>query len=521
MSDTQILARTPDLPETSRKHMNTERESHLAATQTRREFLATTAVASAGLMLAGTTLANAQTRPAPVLVAGPRRKRYALVGVGSRSGMYSDAVNKTYAEHCEMVGYCDTNAGRLGLAQRRAREAGAEVPTYLAKDFDRMVRERKPDVIIVTTMDSTHDKYLVRGMELGCDVMTEKPMTTDEKKCQAILKTQHKTGRKCTVCFNYRYSPYRSQVKDLLMSGVIGDVLSVDFTWLLDTMHGADYFRRWHAHKANSGGLMVHKSTHHFDLMNWWLSAVPVEVSAVGKREFYTPQMAKRLGLQSHHERCHTCPEKSKCTFHMDLAGNANLKRLYLDQEQHDGYFRDRCVFRPEIDIEDTMNVIVKYSTGATMMYSLNAFNGWEGYRMAFNGTKGRLEHSVQEKVSVFGDGSIPGAVAKEGVVTRIFPLRAPAYNVELWPSGRGGHAGGDALMLDDLFLPNPKPDKYLRAADQRSGAYSILTGAAANRSMRTGKPVKIADLVRNIGLPDYPTMPTSMDPVPMPPRDT
>jgi predicted dehydrogenase len=78
------------------------------------------------------------------------------------------------------------------------------------------------------------------------------------------------------VTFNYRYSPFRSQVKELLMSGEIGDVLSVDFHWLLNTVHGADYFRRWHSNKAISGGLMVHKATHHFDLVNWWLSDMPV-----------------------------------------------------------------------------------------------------------------------------------------------------------------------------------------------------------------------------------------------------
>ena len=322
-----------------------------------------------------------------------------------------------------MVGFCDINAGRLKLAQTKAREmAGVEVPVFDAEDFDRMVRETRPDVVIVTTKDATHSQYIIRAMELGCDVMTEKPMTTDEKKCRAILDTQRKTGRKVIVTFNYRYSPHRTQVKDLLMSGVIGDVLSVDFHWLLDTHHGADYFRRWHANKANSGGLMVHKATHHFDLVNWWLSAVPVTVMANGKREFYTPQMAKRLGLQSHHERCHTCPEKAKCTFVLDLAGNKNLKELYLDQEQYDGYFRDRCVFRPDIDIEDTMNVIVRYNTGATLSYSLNAFNAWEGYHIAFNGTKGRLEHGIQEKVTVFGDGNTPGAVKPEGTFIRIFP---------------------------------------------------------------------------------------------------
>ena len=490
---------------------------------TRRDFIAASTLAGAGLMLGDTTLqaAGEPATPGTTGIATSRRRRFAIVGVGGRYAMYRDAILKMFPQHCEIVGFCDTNPGRLALAQKTAREdgGGRTVPTFLARDFDKLIRETKPDVVIVTTMDSTHDRYLIRAMELGCDVMTEKPMTTDEHKCRAIFKTQRKTGRKITVCFNYRYSPHRTQVKDLLMSGVIGDVLSVDFQWLLDTVHGADYFRRWHSHKANSGGLMVHKATHHFDLVNWWLSATPVQVMANGKREFYTPAMAKRLGLTGHHERCHTCPETDKCTFFLDLAAKPALKATYLDNEKHDGYFRDRCVFRPDIDIEDTMNVVVKYDTGATMSYSLNAFNAWEGYRIAFNGTKGRIEHSMQEKVTVFGDGSTPGAIAAEGTMIRIFPMRAPAYDVPLWPADDGGHGGGDDVMLADLFLPEKPTDKYLRAADQRSGAYSILTGIAANHSMRTGKPVNIADLVPNIEQPDYPKMPTHMEPVPMPPR--
>lgn len=302
------------------------------------------------------------------------------------------------------------------------------------------------------------------------------------------------------------------------MDGVIGDILSVDFHWLLDTHHGADYFRRWHSQKAESGGLLVHKATHHFDLINWWLSASPVSVQATGKRDFYTPAMARRLGLESHHERCHTCPEAAKCSFHLSLASNANLRELYLDQESHDGYFRDRCVFRPDIDIEDTMNVSVRYDTGATLAYSLNAFNGWEGYHMAFNGTKGRLEHGVQEQVSVSGDGSVPGALKPEATYIRIFPLRAPAYAVPV-REGVGGHGGGDSVMLDDLFSPAPPADRFRRASDERAGAASILTGIAANEAIRTGQTVEIASLVPGLTRPDYTPMPSSTDPLPMPPR--
>ena len=319
------------------------------------------------------------------------------------------------------------------------------------------------------------------------------------------------------VLFNYRYSPPRTQVKDLLMKGEIGDVLSVDFHWLLNTMHGADYFRRWHSSKAISGGLMVHKATHHFDLVNWWLGAQPETILAYGKREFYTPTMARRMGLKSHHERCRTCPEKAECTFFFDLAADSSLKALYLDNERYDGYYRDQCVLRPEIDIEDTMNVIVRYDTGATLSYCLNACNSWEGYQIAFNGTRGRLEHEMVEQIYVAGANMTQGAATPDGVRTRIIPLRGAPREIEPWTAS-GGHGGGDEVMLNDIF-GIPAVDPYKRASDERSGAYSILIGAAANRCFETGQAVRIAELVTGLTPPDMAPMPTRAGSVPMPRR--
>ncbi|MHB1319135.1 MAG: Gfo/Idh/MocA family protein, partial [Anaerolineae bacterium] len=177
------------------------------------------------------------------------RKRYVQVGLGGRSRMYLHGILQTYADTSEMTAVCDINEGRVALAVEEAREAGAAVKGYPAHQFDRMIAETKPDTVIVTTKDCFHDVYIVRAMELGCDVITEKPMTTDAEKCQRIIDAQHATGRRCRVTFNYRYSPPRTQMKALLMSGVIGEVLSLDFHWLLDTRHGADYFRRWHRNK--------------------------------------------------------------------------------------------------------------------------------------------------------------------------------------------------------------------------------------------------------------------------------
>ena len=445
----------------------------------------------------------------------PDRKRFAQVGLGGRARMFTNAVVETYADHCEMVGLCDSNEGRLRLAAEQVKDKAGAVPTFAAAQFDRMIAETKPHCVIVTTKDCHHDEYICRAMELGCDVITEKPMTTDQHKCRRIVDTQKKTQRRCRVTFNYRYSPPRTQVKDLLMSGVIGEVLSVDFHWLLDTHHGADYFRRWHRNKANSGGLMVHKATHHFDLVNWWLSDVPESVFAIGHRRFYTPQTADRYGLTRRGERCHGCPEAERCPFRLDLAGNENLTKLYLDNEKHDGYYRDRCVFSDQIDIEDSMNVVVAYAGGAKMSYSLNAFMPWEGYTVAFNGSKGRIEHTCQESVYINADGTVPGALKKEGTTIKIFPHRQPAYQVDIWTAA-GGHGGGDSPLLEDIFAANPPTDKYMRAADQRGGAYSILTGVAANESMATGQAVRIADLVGGIGRPDYPSMPAADEPLPM-----
>ena len=480
----------------------------------RRQVTQATLVGAATLALEAGDAA-AQTTPKP-----PPKKRFAIVGVGHRSNMYQDAIHGAYSTYAELVGLCDPNPGRLKRAVDAAKQKGRPEPkVYAATDFDKMITENRPDTVLVTTVDATHDEYIRRAMTLGCDAITEKPMTTDAQKCQSIIDTRRATGKKCTVTFNYRYTPVRSQIKELLLSGIVGDVLSVEFNWLLDSYHGPDYFRRWHSQKRHSGGLMVHKSTHHFDLVNWWLSAIPVAVRAFGKREFYTPKMAKRLGLASHHERCRTCPEKKKCSFELDLTKNAYLKSMYLDHEQHDGYFRDRCIFRPEIDIEDTMNVVVNYDSGATLSYTLNAFAPWEGYTVRFNGTKGRLEHKMEDRMKELPDTSSARAVRAESSYIRVYPLRQGAYQIEP-RTGQGDHHGGDPIMLADLFGPPPAtPDPLKRAADERSGAYSILVGVASNLSMAADRPVRIADLVKNLDYPAYPKTPPRNAAVGMPPK--
>jgi predicted dehydrogenase len=425
------------------------------------------------------------------------RKRYAQVGLGGRSDMYTDALTRMFKDQFELVGFCDPNQTRMDFANEMVeRNTGKRVPTYKAEDFNRMVKECKADGVIVTTKDCFHDVYIVRAMELGCDVITEKPMTTDAQKCQSILDTQKRTGKKVTVTFNYRYSPIRSKLREVVQSGVIGDVRSVDFNWMLDVRHGADYFRRWHSNKVNSGGLLVHKATHHFDLVNWWIASHPVTVYAMGARTYALPKTAKALGLENHGERCHTCPVTYRCPYYLDLRRSQGLSRLYLQAEHEDGYYRDRCVFAEDIDIEDQMSLTVRYENGAQMAYSLHSFLPWEGYRIAINGTLGRIEHEIRESSYISGDGTIQGAFAKEFSLLRVFPMHGKPYDVDFM-DGVGGHGGGDERLLHDVFGCRTEKDPLGHAATHVDGAYSILTGIAANESIRTGQAVEIGSLVR------------------------
>jgi len=432
-----------------------------------------------------------------------RRKRYVQVGGGGGGWCYTLALVKTMKSTCELVGICDTNRGRMELCNRQIVKdlKGKAVPMFLDTEFDAMIRRLKPDAVVVTCVDCFHDRYIVRAMDLGCDVVSEKPMTIDEKKCQRIVDAVNRTGRDLRVTFNCRYMPPMVQVKDLLMQGVIGKILSLDVNWILNVSHGADYFRRWHCEKGKSGGLLLHKATHHLDLVNWFISANPMEVFAMGDRRFYGAQseMVKRYGLQGHGERCLTCRRRGKCPFFMDIRKSAGMKELYLNCEKHDGYIRDRCIFNKKVDIMDTMNLVVRYDTGAFLSYSLNAFTPYEGFRYAFNGTKGRLEFEEIGAPMTSQGKALPAKGLPGGMSIRLYPHFKPAVSIPV-KKGVGGHGGGDDRLMADVFGTKKIKDPYLRAANYASGAMSILIGAAANKSMRTGQPVKIASLVK--GLP-------------------
>ena len=441
-----------------------------------------------------------------------QQERYRLVGTGSRAGMYIRAMTGTQlgAEHvpgiAELVAWSDVNPGRLDVYERAVVAAGHPAPArYATDDLERMIRDERLDRVIVTSPDFTHADYVVRALQAGADVVVEKPLTIDAESVRRIGAAIAETGREVITTFNYRYSPRNSTLRRVIADGEIGAVTSVHFEWALDTVHGADYFRRWHRQKANSGGLFIHKASHHFDLVNWWIAATPVRVFASGGLRFYGAENAAARGLG---ERPSRGTGVTGDPFALDLAADEHLKELYLDNEHHDGYLRDRDVFDAGITIEDNLAALVDYDTGATMSYSLNAHAPWEGYRVTVNGTEGRAELEVVERGAVLigDDGRVvvdPSMNPDSSPEDEVRPDSERLVVQRHWegarvvpiPEGIGSHGGGDAYLLDHVFNRVTDDAPLGRVAGYADGVKAVSVGIAGNLSLATGEPVLIADL--------------------------
>ncbi|MGY4859403.1 Gfo/Idh/MocA family protein [Cryobacterium sp. AP23] len=433
-------------------------------------------------------------------------ERYGLIGTGSRAGMYIGALTGEHSDVAELVAWSDINPGRIDLYERDLRAIGATIPVrYPPDQFEAMIRTEKLDRVIVTTPDYTHADYVCRALRAGADVVVEKPLTINSESLRQIAEAIAETGKEVITTFNYRYSPRNSALRQLIGSGAIGQVTSVHFEWALDTVHGADYFRRWHREKVNSGGLLIHKASHHFDLVNWWIAAAPVRVYASGGLRFYGAENAQARGLGPRPARG---VGVAGDPFALDLTKEPRMKELYLDNEKYDGYIRDRDVFAEGITIEDNLALLVDYDSGATMSYSLNAHSPWEGYRVTVNGTAGRAELEVVERGAALieADGTVvidPSANPEGATVDPVRPNGEHLVLHRHWeaaqevpiPDGIGSHGGGDAFLLQHLFHRVLVDEPLGRVAGYADGVRAVSVGIAGNQSLLTGQPVLIADL--------------------------
>ena len=419
-----------------------------------------------------------------------QKKRFAIVGAGARATSFARPLTTVYRDAADLVALCDTNPLRMKGFNEYME---THIPAFT--DFAEMVERTSPTHAIVCTPDHTHDAIIEKAFSHGLEAICEKPMATDEEKVRRILALEKEHGKQVTVAFNYRYIPYSAQIKKILSEGVLGGIRSVSLEWLIDKVHGAEYFRRWHANMANSGGLFVHKATHHFDLVNWFVDSEPESVSAFGDLHVYGANGPFRG------ERCSTCPHSGgECPCEMKIHLEEKHKRifdkLYWEPEPGDGYIRDRCVFREGIDIFDTMNAVVRYRSGAQLSYALNAYSPVEGYRLGITGTRARLEATTLNKNTMEAGIMMEGETGEDVIAIWRGQTRED-ISCERVPVAKdpAAHGGGDKRMFEHLYGEGV-PDPLGQAAGSRAGAMSCLIGIAANRSAKDGRAVRISEIL-------------------------
>ncbi len=425
-------------------------------------------------------------------------KRYVICGVSSRAiHMFAKPMYETFSLHAELVGMLDIDTRRFEVMNEELPQS-KDVATYSENEFDKMVDECKPDAIIVAGRDHTHVDYILQGLARDLDVITEKPMVTTSEDCRRVLEAEKKSKGKVTVTFNYRYPSVNRKIREMILEDKIGRITSVDLNWYIDTYHGASYFKRWNRQRKNSGGLSIHKSTHHFDLVNWWTGQRPVEVFSFGALNYYGPDgelnPSKKDG-----RHCSTCDEQANCKYYMrwsSRSNNALPKDDHLgsvksarNRKAYSTYSPDACIFDSEIDIEDTYTTTVRYDQGALLSYSVNFSVPFEGYRLAINGAKGRLETQewhVKDR--------IPFPVPEQQVID-YYPLFGSKETISVVNKG-GGHGGGDPIILEDIFLGVDPQRGYEILAGADAGAQAVCTGEAVWRSVKEHKPILISDLL-------------------------
>lgn len=393
-------------------------------------------------------------------------KNFGIVGAGYRAfKMFAEPIAKQYNQTARLVGVVDRNIHRCNVLKGIFTY---DVPVYT--NIDDMLSKKKLDYLIITTLDSQHDYYIKKAIQYGCNIICEKPLTINENKAHDINDLLETSRIKLYVILNSRYMPINQQIYDILSHKEIGEILHINYEWFLDRNHGADYYHRWHRQMKNSGGLLVHKSVHHFDLINWWLNDTPVELQAQGSLMFYGEHSSE---FRNYGVRCKKCCQGCSFKYRPDDLSY----KLYFEAENDEGYIRDACVFDKEIDIYDTMTTIIQYSKGTIVNYSLITYAPYEGWNISITGKNGRIQGHYD--------------VYKQCGEIVIHKNSMDDVIIE-FPSSTLKHAGADQKMQNIIF--NVDENQILKLPGRQEAIKSISIGICSNISIKEKRMVRIAE---------------------------
>ena len=374
-----------------------------------------------------------------------------IIGTGARSTNYLKLLleDAQFREH-SVAALCDCDARRL---EAYSRFFFPEEPPACYTDYRQLLADETIDTVLITTPDGAHLEIALAAMEAGKHILLEKPMECSAARARALYEHGRSYTKTLMMGFVLRYSAVYARVQEMLRSGAVGDIVSVQAAEKLGYRHAASFMRRWHRFSKNSGGMMNTKCCHDMDILRVLIGGQAVSVFAEGGRRFFVP----REGRAQH---CRDCAHRDDCVYAFDYTDYGSPTRFSCEE--------DLCVYNSEKDVVDGESMLVRYDNGVVAQFELCMFSGEPTRKLAIHGTRATLEADFRRSR------------------IRLLPLGpGDEVTIEL-QEPLSGHGGGDEALLREFF-DSCEGEPVNQAAD---GLAATLTALAGEISMQQGRPV-------------------------------
>ncbi len=405
-------------------------------------------------------------------------KTIAILGAGARGTGFAGLI-KRYSYLAKVTAVAEPRAD-----YREAMVSTHDIPRHqVFSDWREFVaRPRMADAVVIATMDRDHAGPAVACMELGYDVLLEKPMATTIEDCRAIEAAQRRTGRIVGVCHSLRYHKGFSKVKELIAGGAIGELVTLDQIEQVTYWHQAHSFVRGNWGKeADSTFMLMAKSCHDIDYISYLVDRPCLKVSSFGALNYFRRDKAPAGST----DRCtDACPLEPTCPYSAIKAYVLADREVWPacvpstdhSYEAHMEAIRTgpygRCVWKCDSDVVDHQIVSMQFEGDVTATFTMTAFTQDEGRVLRAHGTLGDLR---------FDEGSITIKTFADNNVTRI-DLAQEA----------GGHGGGDAQVMREWLMALASQDSRHLVANAQESLKTHSIVFAAEKSRREGITVEV-----------------------------
>jgi predicted dehydrogenase len=382
-----------------------------------------------------------------------KKIKVAIIGTGSRGTLSFGKGLQRYQNEVEITAVCDKNPLRIKGSKDLM---GLDCAEYY--DHETLLGKADCDTVIVTTPDFTHEEITIDSLQAGKNVLCEKPMAISTAQCDRMMKAERESGKMLMIAFNMRHHAVFAKVQKIMSSGKIGRPIAVQF---LDYYPGGNfYFRRWHRLKENSGGLLIHKGTHDFDLFNWIIGARPTSIAAFSGVGKYKPIPGAGV-------RCRDCSITADCVDYFDINKLDYYRKLYKEAESVDNYYLDRCIYTSDKDTGDHSSIIIEYDNGCHVSY-LESFLG-------------NVRETGGRYITIFAEHGQLWANDNAMQVKVMFDKGTPPEVHDIPRDDADGHGGADDAEIR-AFLDSLKRGRHM-VADSQAGRLAVMMGEAAEKS--------------------------------------